>query len=170
MGFKSSCRQRSNLSVQDKHSTSSLRSQFEDSSLRARVWEVWQRLSLVRTAFVFAIIRLSATLRQADNSREDLQPSHLQDNPGRSAGNTLQRPHTHTHTLLTEFPSPLRRATQLSRTQLPSFSSLSQSLICVLVAADAEQMQPLVFPLLVSGRAQSPCHVEGLLSGFCWLS
>lgn len=60
--------------------------------------------------FVFAIIPLSATLRQADNSREDLQPSRLQRNSGRSAGNTLQRVHTqtHTHTLLTPFTSPLQ--------------------------------------------------------------
>lgn len=48
--------------------------------------------------FVFAIIPLSATLRQAHNSGEDLQPSRLQSNSGRSAGNTFQCTHTHTHT------------------------------------------------------------------------
>lgn len=67
------------------------------SCMRACVYEVWHCVSLVHTAFCICHNPLSATLRQADNSREDRQPNPLHCELGRSACKQ-QVTHTHTHT------------------------------------------------------------------------
>lgn len=65
--------------------------------MRACVYEVWHCVSLVHTAFCICHNPLSATLRQADNSRGDRQPNPLHCELGRSACKQ-QVTHTHTYT------------------------------------------------------------------------
>lgn len=86
-----------------------LSSQRGASCMHARVCEVWLCLSLVHTVFCICHNPLSATLSQADNSREDRQPNPLHSELGRPAYKqhvlhtcvrTHRLSHTNTHTLL----------------------------------------------------------------------
>lgn len=73
-------------------------SQHGASCMHACVYEVWHCVSLVHTAFCICHNPLSATLRQADNSREDQQPNPLHCKLGRSVcKQQVTHARTHTH-------------------------------------------------------------------------
>lgn len=137
--------------------------------MHARVYEVWHSMSLVHTAFCICHNPLSATLRQADNSREDQQPNLLHSELGRS----MYKQHvTHTHTytahthikhtscrdaLLTPSPGSLQRVVvQFSRTQL---SEILFFLTLLTLALSPWLLQSLIF-FLIAGHCHNRCkHV-----------
>lgn len=95
-------------------------SQHGASCMHARVYEVWHSVSLVHTAFCICHNPLSATLRQADNSREDRQPNRLHSELGRSV---CKQHVIHTHTYIKHTCPAEMHVTH-------TFSRLSSELRC----------------------------------------
>ncbi len=163
------------------------RSQHGASCMRACVYEVWHCVSLVHTAFCICHNPLSATLRQADNSREDRQPNPLHCKLGRSAckqqvtqthTHTNTHTHTHTHTQTNKQILPMCTTHTHAHTDTHKHTHINTHtrrrpthvpLRCTLLTASPGPLQRVVLQLSrtrlsdISSVSLSPPH-SGILS------